>query len=61
MFSLHGVVYAHWQRIHLQKTLRVSPEIMLYVKIILVWSQLRVASGLLTVGNLWNSIPEIYY
>lgn len=61
MFSLHGVVYAHWQWIHLQKTLRVSPEIMLYMKIILVWSQLRAGSGLLTVGNIWNSIPEISY
>lgn len=61
MFSLHGVVYAHWQWIRLQKTLRVSPEIMLYMKIILVWSQLRAGSGLLTVGNIWNSIPEISY
>lgn len=52
MFFLHGVVYAHWQWIHLRRTLRVSPEIMLFVKIFQVWSQLRVGSGLLTVGTI---------
>lgn len=52
MFFQHGVVYAHWQWIHLRKTQRVFPEITLSVKIILVWSQLRVGSGLLIGGKI---------
>lgn len=58
MFSLLGVVFAHWQQIHLQKTPRVSLEIMLYVKIILDLSQSPVGSGLLTVGMLIGSILD---
>lgn len=60
MFSLLGVVFAHWQQIHLQKTPRVSLEIMLYVKIILDLSQSPAGSGLLTVGMLIGSNLRLF-
>lgn len=52
MFSQHGVVFVLWLLIHRLKIQRASQEIMLYVKIILDWSQSPVGNGLLIGGTI---------
>lgn len=53
MFYLPGVVFVHWQWILMQRALRASLEIMLFLRIILVWSLSLVESGLHIEGNIY--------